>query len=109
MIDVETETPLTLAEARSHPAFCIRGRHASLEKMHRLVHFGALDLDRNRVRLEAVKLPHALCTSREAIDRFIRRLTDPTIPAPTPKRPQRQINNAIAELESAGFEVGSAD
>lgn len=111
MIDVESEQLIPLTEARKHPALrnprTRKPAHAS--SVFRYALQGARATSGEKIRLETVKLPSGLCTSAQAIARFIKRLTDPdaTVPASTPKSRQQQINRAEAELAAAGFEVGA--
>jgi hypothetical protein len=108
-IDIFNESLLTFNEARALPVFLVRGRRASLNKMYRLAQIGSKNTNGERVRLETVQTPSGIRTSREAIERFIARLTNPDIdiPTPPPARRKEQIDNAVADLEAQGFEVGA--
>lgn len=56
------------------------------------------------VRLETVKVGGRRYTSEEALERFYRRLTNPTESHPTDSsRRAREIREAEAELQEAGF------
>lgn len=57
------------------------------------------------VKLETVRLGGTVCTSVEAIQRFVERLSDPTSttrPSPTKAR-QRQVEAAERQLADAGI------
>jgi len=56
------------------------------------------------VRLETVKIGGRRYTSKEALERFQERLTNPTKSRPTDSaRRAREIADAEAELQEAGF------
>lgn len=109
MIDIFTESLVTLNQARAYPVFHTNGRRASIHKLYRLTLQGTKDANGNRVQLETVRTPTGLMTSREAVERFIQRLTNPDnhVPNPTPRVRQDQITKAEQELIDAGFEVGA--
>lgn len=108
MIDVVNETLLGLREACREQVFRNRltGKPAHIASLYRHVMRGARAANGDRVRLECVKTPSGLRTSREAIARFIAALTDPDRPAPTSRARAKQIAQAERELIEAGFEVG---
>ena len=57
------------------------------------------------VKLETVRLGGTVCTSVEAIQRFVKQLSDPnatTSPSPTKAR-QRQVEAAERQLSQAGI------
>src|SRR3954452_7840750 len=82
------------------------GRPCHISQAHRYVLHGARAVNGERVKLEVVKTPSGMRTSREAIVRFICRLTNPSAPIAAPQQRLRQIEAAEAELRAAGFEVG---
>ena len=103
------EDLLTLNQARKEPAFknLNTGRAASLEKIYRLV---ARGVGSPAVRLEAVRLPAGFCTSRQAIQRFVERLTHQAMPEPltgpsrsSPTATRRRARAADGVLDSAGI------
>ena len=110
MIDIETESILTPSAACKEPGLRNprTNKPCALSQFYRAVNPGARAIDGSKIRLEVVKLPIGICTTREAIRRFIAKLTDPDadIPEPTSKARQRQQRGAVSELEAAGFEIG---
>lgn len=108
MIDVNSEKLVTLNQARTHPVFSKDGERCSLGKIYRLAQHGARAVNGERIRLEVIKTPTGLLTSREAIQRFVQLLSDPDadLPAPAPRARRKQIQQAEAELAASGFEVG---
>lgn len=116
MIDIETEHLLSPAEATRHVALrSAEGRPCHLSKFYRLAMAGI-----RGVKLETVRLPRGLVTSREAIGRFVERLQAPEAPQ-SPVKPDaqamhrrammvlaaagigREHQNASRELEAAGW------
>jgi hypothetical protein len=69
---------------------------------------GATASNGARIRLETVRTPSGLRTSREAIQRFISALTNQGLPPPTTASRRHQQEKAERELSEAGFEVGEA-
>ncbi|MGA2443407.1 MAG: hypothetical protein ABSH08_20840 [Tepidisphaeraceae bacterium] len=63
-----------------------------------------------RVKLEVFRSPGGLRTSREAISRFIQRLTvrETTLPVPTTVARKKEMEAAERELTEAGFELSPA-
>jgi hypothetical protein len=108
MIDVNNETLVTLNQARAHAVFLTDGKRCSLGKIYRLAQHGARAVNGDRIRLEVIKTPTGLLTSREAIQRFVQLLSDPEadLPAPAPRARRKQIQHAEDELTAAGFEIG---
>ncbi|HZL37859.1 MAG TPA: DUF1580 domain-containing protein [Tepidisphaeraceae bacterium] len=107
MIDVTNETLLTLREAGNLAVFKNRktGKRAHVASIYRFALHGAVDLQGNRVRLETIRTPGGQLTSRQAVERFIRALTDPDAQpnAPTPRQRQREIEAAESRLTAAGI------
>lgn len=106
MIDISTERLMPLTEARKHRA--LRNprtrKPANASTIFRHAMYGARAVNGDRIKLESVKLPSGLCTSEEAIERFIARLTNPHIDTnPTPNTRQRDVDGAVAELAAAGM------
>lgn len=108
MIDVLNETILDLPEAaklspfRNHKT----GRPAGLASLYRYIQRGARSVNGSRIRLETIRTPGGTRTSREAVERFIRALSNPdAAPAPSSKARKKQIADAESELQAAGFEV----
>jgi hypothetical protein len=107
MIDIETETLIALRDACREPVFCHGGKPIHISGMYRYIMRGAKAANGQRIRLETVRTPGGLRTSREAISRFISTLTDPgtAIPPPTTAARRRQIESAEKELARAGFDL----
>jgi hypothetical protein len=110
MIDVTTEDLIDLQKACREPVYrnCRTGKPTHIATLYRHVMRGARAANGERIRLETIRTPSELRTSREAIQRFINSLTDPDAPvSPTsPKRRKQQIRAAEQELAEAGFEIG---
>jgi hypothetical protein len=107
MIDVFNEDLIDLRDAcRAAPFRNARtGKPAHISSIYRHVLRGARAVDGQRIRLETVKVPGGLRTSRDAIARFIRRLTNPTTSAlaGASATRRRQIEIAERELREAGL------
>jgi Protein of unknown function (DUF1580) len=107
-IDIETETLIDLRAAATLPVFRNRtGKSAHISSVYRFVMRGARAANGQRIRLETVRVPSGLRTSREAVQRFIAELTDPDHPIPAPRTAarKRQIAAAENELVEAGFQL----
>lgn len=104
-IDIESEDVIDMKEAARHPAFrnARTRKPASIASVWRWVTRGARDANGSRVRLQTFRSPGGLRTSREAIARFISRLTDPGAPMPTSARRKREQSDAVRELTEAGY------
>jgi hypothetical protein len=103
MIDLETETPIPLKQATRHRL--LRAKSANGQALNfSTVWRWAMNGSRG-VRLETVRIAATLCTTNEAIERFIERLSNPALPtdAPTPSQANRDHRRAEAELENAGI------
>ena len=104
MIDVFNEELIDLRAACRLPAFrnprTNRGAHVS--QAYRWIMRGARSANGNRVKLEVVRTPSGMRTSREAVARFLQRLTCP-VPTDSTLQPsrQRQIDAAEKELREA--------
>jgi hypothetical protein len=108
MIDLSTESALSLNQAAGILPAGRGGRPVSLGCILRWVLDGAKAPDGNRVRLEAVRLGGRWVTSREAVQRFAEaltpRLSDARMSSPrTPRRRERANARAVKELEAAGI------
>ncbi len=106
MIDLNQEEILSLSEAcAALPQ--IEGKRPHISTLWRWCNRGI-----RGVRLEHVRLGHRMCTSREALNRFLNALTADSerSAVSTPGRPVRspepQRLRAIAEAESALGEEG---
>lgn len=111
MIDVLAETLIDLPTAAREPALrnARTGKPCHAAQLYRFFHIGARSVTGERVRLEFVKVPSGLRTSREAVARFIAALTDPDRPTAPPRTRTRQAqqDRAERELAAAGFEVAA--
>lgn len=110
MIDIDCENLIDLHEAAKSPALRNpkNGKPAHLASLYRYIQHGARAANRDKIRLECVKTPRGTLTSREAITRFIERLTNPDLPTATPTQRRRQQAEAERELAAAGFELNDA-
>ena len=107
MIDVLNETLLTPCQAcREAPLKNPKsGRPCHPSAFYRYTTHGAKAVNGERVKLETAKTPRGLVTSREAIQRFIDRLTNPgtedaghtLIPATT-RRQQTAVDRELAAI-----------
>jgi hypothetical protein len=107
MIDIFGEDLIDLRAACKEPPFRHpkTGKPGHISGMYRHALRGARAADGSRIRLETVRTPSGLRTSREAIQRFIAALTNPDNPLPPPRSAirQREIAGACSELEKDGF------
>src|SRR4051812_12171896 len=104
MIDVLSEDLLTLRQAaRERPFLNSRtGKPTHISGMYRIVQIGATDANGNRVRLEVVRTPSGLRTTRQAIVRFIQALTGVRNPAILASQ-SKSRRDAQGILEGAGI------
>lgn len=100
MIDITSETVVSLTEATQHLPRRRKGKRPNVATIYRWAQVGC-----KGVRLEIVQVGGTKCTSLEALQRFCDRLTNPTAPttSTTPRQRQRQIDAADAELSAAGI------
>jgi hypothetical protein len=110
MIDLTTETPMSLSQAARWAPPGRRGSPTSLPCLLRWILHGSRDPNGELVKLEALRLGGRWVTTREAIQRFAERLT-PRIddsgssisttssPSRPRRRMRRQQENAIARAE----------
>lgn len=107
VIDILTETLLDLKQAaREAPFRNPRTRKAvHVSAVYRYISRGATATNGERVRLESVTTPGGVRTSREAVVRFIARLSgeESALPKVSPKKRQRAMQAAERMLESAGI------
>lgn len=96
MIDIHTETLVTLAEAANRLP-----RRPNAVTLWRWWKKGV----RGGVRLETKKIGGIRYTSIEALDRFVARTNEPDEPVAmqTPAQRRRLIEDAVRELEEAGI------
>ena len=100
MIDLESETVVSLNEATKHLPRRRRGKRPHVSTLHRWMTAGV-----RGIKLEAIYVGATRCTSLEAIQRFCERVTADTTGTPvcTSKQRQREIHKAEAELQAAGI------
>lgn len=106
-IDVLSEDLIDLKDAaKAQPFRNPRTRKpAHIASIYRYVEKGARAANGQRIRLETIRTPRGLMTSRQAIVRFIAALTDPekqeglVVPASV-RRSQRVVDR---ELDEAGI------
>jgi hypothetical protein len=108
MLDLTTETPLSLAAATGLIPPGRGGERTHLSTLLRWILHGSKGPDGETVRLEAVRLGSRWVTSREAIQRFSERLTphldrDRAEAPRTPGRRQRAADRAGRELDVLGI------
>jgi hypothetical protein len=108
MIDLTTETPLSLAQAARLLPPGRRNRPVTFACILRWILSGCRAHDGQLVRLEAIRLGGRWVTSREAIQRFAEALTPqiPSVlstPARTSSQRQRAAEQAGRELEQLGI------
>ena len=109
MIDVETENLMSLAEATRHRAFVRDGKPLHVATVYRLITRGLIGTTGERVILESFKGPCGRRTSREAIVRFVARLSGHAPdqrPAPSAWRKldaDAAERDAAAVLDAAGI------
>ncbi|HSZ55460.1 MAG TPA: hypothetical protein VK797_07370 [Tepidisphaeraceae bacterium] len=98
-----TEGGLTTAAAARYLNQRIPDSNFSPVTVWRWMQAGAIADDGQRVFLEHVRAGRKLVTSREALDRFVHRLTS-TPPAPLEGRVSpKQVGDATASLAADGF------
>jgi len=106
MIDVLNEDLIDLREAAGLPPFRNRRtrKPAHSASIYRYAQTGAKASNGEKIRLETVKVPAGLVTSRQAVERFIRALTDPDADPsePTPLQRRKQIDAARTRMAAAG-------
>src|SRR5262245_37394674 len=109
MLDLTTETPISLAAAARLVPPARSGKQTHLSTLLRWILKGAKAPDGTLVKLEAVRLGGRWMTSRDAMQRFAERLTPRSAPdaaevaAPRPPgKRQRESDRAARELERAG-------
>jgi hypothetical protein len=108
VIDLSTESPLSLAAAAAQIPPARNGKRCHLSTVLRWVLRGARSPAGHLVKLEAVRLGGRWLTSREALQRFSERLTprlegdERTVPRSPAKR-RRADERAEAELDKMGL------
>jgi hypothetical protein len=108
VIDLSTESPLSLAAAAAQIPPARNGKRCHLSTVLRWVLRGARSPDGHFVKLEALRLGGRWITTRQALQRFALALTprlggdDHTAPR-SPARRRRASERAAAELDKAGL------
>ena len=104
MIDLSTETVVSLTEATRHLPRRRRGKRPNVATVYRWAQRGC-----KGVRLEIVQVGGTKCTSLEALQRFCNRLTEPEATTPLEataersRRRQHDIECAERECRVAGM------
>ncbi|MBI3467951.1 MAG: DUF1580 domain-containing protein [Planctomycetes bacterium] len=102
MIDLSAETVVSLTEATSFLPRRRRGKKPHVATLYRWAQHGV-----RCVRLETIQVGGTLCTSREALQRFCERLSNPEAAgSPTLRSPaarERAIERAGRELSEIGI------
>src|SRR5262245_26237863 len=106
MIDITTETPISLTQASRLCPPGRGGKTPALSCLLRWIMYG-VDGPNGRVKLEGARLGGRWFTSVQALQRFIERCTPATdepvrIPR-SPSRRQRESDRAAAELAKCGI------
>jgi hypothetical protein len=103
MIDVWAEDLLSLHDATRARPFLRNGQPVNIATLFRYVQRGIRGRSGERVRLEAVRTPGGLKTSRQAIGRFIERINSSNPSEQTPCEIEIAHVRAERSLESEGF------
>jgi len=111
VIDVNTEDLISLTRACREPAFRDpeTGGPCHVSALYRYAgSSGARAVNGQRIRLETIKTPRGLVTSREAIQRFVERLSDPDAASgdsdvPTTTARRREAARVDHALDVAGI------
>jgi hypothetical protein len=115
MIDVNEEDIISIPQSCREPAFKDpkTGGPCHVSAVYRYITRGARAANGQRVRLETIKTPRGLATSRQAIQRLIERLTDPDAfggdapnagsVAPTSASRRRAAARVDSELDACGI------
>ena len=102
MIDVQTETLVSLSEAAKNLPRRRAGKRPHVCTLYRWSQRGC-----KGVLLETVQIGGTRCTSKEALARFFQRLTQDaghdTPSSRTPTRRRREVEKASSELEREGL------
>jgi hypothetical protein len=100
MIDLQTESALTLTVAAKLPQLRRNGKSPHVSQIYRWIQSGL-----KNHRLESIVVAGTRCTTSEAVDRWIAALSghDSAEASRTPLRRQRDHQRADAELVSAGW------
>ena len=111
MIDLRNEDVISIIQACREPG--LRDPHTRkachVSCAYRYVTRGARAANGTRIKLEVVKTPRGLVTSREAIQRFVERLSDPdtaggdSVVGPTTAAHRREAKKVDRELDLAGI------
>jgi hypothetical protein len=101
MIDLKSESLLTLGQAAQRLPRRRRGRPVNISTVFRWIAHGI-----RGVRLEGIRVGGAIHTSEEALQRFADRLTDVSqlqAVSPSSRSRLREIEQANTELKKLGF------
>jgi hypothetical protein len=108
LTSILSETTLSLSQAaRIIPPYRL-DRPVHPATLTRWILSGVRGPDGSRIRLEAIRRPSGWLTSREAVERFLTRLTpdldtEPALRPETPGKRHRACEQAGRELEKLGI------
>jgi hypothetical protein len=107
MIDIFEETPLSITQACQLLPEGSKGKKPSFVTVYRWILSGVKTPDGQLVKLEAVRLGGKWLTSREALQRFMDRLTPAAEAAPLPIRSpskQKRADERVGKaLDTKGY------
>lgn len=99
MIDIQTETVVTFAEASKHLPKRRAGKRPCVATLYRWAQNGV-----RGIRLETLQIAGTRCTSLESLQRFFNQLSgDDSAPPQTTRGRKKQIARAESELAAAGI------
>lgn len=114
MIDIMYEEVVNLTEA-SKLLPPVNGKRVHINTLHRWSTRGV----RGGIRLETARIGRRLVTSREALQRFVKAVSDAPAPEPTPRMPSTKarthaqqahaVEQAMKRLERSGITGELAD
>jgi len=97
-IDLSDEALISLKEATKLKALCRDGRSPHVASLYRwAAPFGC-----RGVRLETIRVGATLCTSEQAVLRFLERLNDPSDPTPSTRARQTKQSKLQREVTAHG-------
>jgi hypothetical protein len=95
LLDLNNETLLAFVDAPKEIER-MGGKRVNVSTIHRWAFSGV-----RRVRLEAVRLGNVWYTTKQALQRFVERLTCVSLPEPPEFRPPSEVRRASAHAEVA--------
>lgn len=101
MIDLATETVVTLTDAPRHLPSRRRGRKPHSSTLWRWAKYGVKGADGAVIKLETIRVGGSTCTSVEGLQRFCEALTARPEPGPHPSRTPAARRKAIEQADRA--------